>query len=71
MLSFFFLEEGMAAHSSILPWRILCTEEPGGLQTTGAHRVRPDGSDLAHTHLLFFLSILLVKTMLEYRGTFS
>ena len=61
----------MAAHSSILPWRILCTEEPGGLQTPGAHRVRPNGRDLARTHLLFFLSILLVKTMLEYRGTFS
>ena len=26
------LEEGMAAHSSILTWRISWTEEPGGLQ---------------------------------------
>ena len=26
------LEEGMANHSSILPWRIPWTEEPGGLQ---------------------------------------
>ena len=25
------LEEEMAAHSSILAWRILWTEEPGGL----------------------------------------
>ena len=25
------LEEEMAAHSSILAWEILCTEEPGGL----------------------------------------
>ena len=25
------LEEGMAAHSSILPWRIPWTEEPSGL----------------------------------------
>ena len=25
------LEEGMATHSSILAWRIPCTEEPGGL----------------------------------------
>ena len=24
------LEEGLATHSSILAWRILCTEEPGG-----------------------------------------
>ena len=29
------LEEGMAAHSSILAWRIPWTEEPGGLQSTG------------------------------------
>ena len=26
-----FIEEGMATHSSILAWRILQTEEPGGL----------------------------------------
>ena len=29
------LEEGMAVHSSTLAWRILWTEEPGGLQSTG------------------------------------
>ena len=29
------LEEGMATHSSILGWRILRTEEPGGLQSMG------------------------------------
>ena len=29
------LEEGMAAHSSILAWRIPWTEEPGRLQSTG------------------------------------
>ena len=27
------LEEGMATHSSILAWRILRTEEPGGLKS--------------------------------------
>ena len=26
------LEKGLATHSSILAWRIPCTEEPGGLQ---------------------------------------
>jgi len=34
------LEEDMATHSSILAWRIPCTEEPGGLQSTGTQRVR-------------------------------
>ena len=29
------LEKEMAAHSSILAWRILWTEEPGGLQSMG------------------------------------
>ena len=28
-------EEGMATHSSILAWRIPCTEEPGRLQSIG------------------------------------
>ena len=29
------LEKGMATHSSILAWRILWTEDPGGLQVHG------------------------------------
>ena len=29
------LEEAMATHSSILTWRILWTEKPGGLQSMG------------------------------------
>ena len=39
------LEEDMAAHSSVLAWRVLWTEEPGGLQSLG-----PDttGSEQAH-----------------------
>ena len=36
------LEEGMAAHSSILGWRIPPTEEPGGLQSLGLQRVGHD-----------------------------
>ena len=30
------LDEGMATHSSILAWRILWTEEPGGLHSPWA-----------------------------------
>ena len=45
------LQEGMAAHSSILAWRTPWTEELGGLQSTGLQRViRHNSSDLAHTH---------------------
>ena len=36
------LEEGMAAHSSILAWRTPWAEEPDGLQPTGSRRVRRD-----------------------------
>ena len=36
------LEDGMAAHSSVLDWRILWTEEPGGLQSMGLQRVGHD-----------------------------
>ena len=36
------LEESMAAHPSILAWRIPWTEEPGGLQAMGSQRVRDD-----------------------------
>ena len=34
------LKKEMATHSSILDWKILWTDEPGGLQSTGSQRVR-------------------------------
>ena len=34
------LEKGMATDSSNLAWKIPWTEEPGGLQSMGLHRVR-------------------------------
>ena len=40
-------EKKMTTHSSILAWRIPGTEEPGGLPSTGSHRVRHNWSDLA------------------------
>ena len=36
------LEEEMAAHSSVLAWRIPRTAEPGGLLSMGSHRVGHD-----------------------------
>ena len=36
------LEKRMATHSSVLAWRILRTEEPGGLQSMGSQRVGHD-----------------------------
>ena len=46
-LSFHALEKEMATHSSVLAWRIPGTGEPGGLSSTGSHRVGHDWSDLA------------------------
>ena len=34
--------EGVATYSSVLAWRILWAEEPGGLQSLGVQRVRYD-----------------------------
>ena len=45
------LEKEMATHSSTLAWRIPCTEEPGGLQSTGAGRVGYDWSELAQHYM--------------------
>ena len=36
------LEKEVATHSSVLAWRIPRTEEPGGQQSMGSQRVRPD-----------------------------
>ena len=49
----------MATHSSILAWKIPWTEEPGGLQSMGSHRVGHNLSNLTHRHthtLLYFIS---------------
>ena len=40
------LEKTMATHSSILAWRILWTEEPGG------HRKSDMAEQLTHTHMI-------------------
>ena len=39
----------MATHSSILAWRILKTEEPGGLQSMGLQRAGHDCETFTHT----------------------
>ena len=41
------LEKETATHSSVLAWRIPRMAEPGGLPSTGLHRVGHDGSDLS------------------------
>ena len=36
------MKKEMAIYSIILDWRIPWTEKPGGLQSMGSQRVRPD-----------------------------
>ena len=45
-------EKEMAPHSSVLAWRILWTEEPGGLPSMGSRRVGHNWGDLACMHAL-------------------
>ena len=65
------LEEEMATHSSVLAWRIPWTEEPGGLPSTGSHRVGHDWSDLAVRSLEWVLNhrCLYKKRKFRYRYT--
>ena len=42
---------GHGNHSSILAWTIPWTEEPGGLRSTGSHRVGHDWSNLERTRV--------------------
>ena len=61
------LEKEMATHSSILAWRILWTEEPGGLQSMGSQRVRQDwATTLTLTYLVTksYLTLLWPQTPL-------
>ena len=46
------LEKGKATHSSILAWRILWTDEPGGL-----HEVAKSQTPLSEEHFTFLTSV--------------
>ena len=53
------LEKEMAAHSSVLAWRIPGTGEPGGLPSMGWHGVGHDWRDLAAEELILRQSRVL------------
>ena len=56
------LEECMATHSNILAWRILRTEEPGGLQFMGLQRFEHDWSNWSHLLIwLHQISVVCVE----------
>ena len=55
------LEKEMATHSSILAWRILWTEELGGLQSMG--RKESDTTEGVHFHFHFQVSLKRIRKM--------
>ena len=57
------LEKGMAAHSSILAWRIPWTEEPGRLQPTGSQRVGHDWVTLFTLYNIISLVICFIYSI--------
>ena len=54
----------MATHCSLLAWKILCTEEPGGLQSMGSQRV---GYLSTHTpsHIHWLININIYRSILK------
>ena len=56
----------MATHSSTLAWRIPWTQEPGGLLSTGSHRVGHDWSDLAASWFSTSLPVSSVPLQLTF-----
>ena len=60
------LEKGMATHSNILAWRISRTEEPGGLQSMGSHRVGQDWA--TNSGVLTCVFQILLPSLLQLYG---
>ena len=44
----------MATHSSIFAWKILWTQDPGGLQSMGSQRVRHNLATTEQQNLAYF-----------------
>ena len=58
------LEKEMATHSSILPWRILWTEEPGSLQFMRLQRAKYDrATKHTHTHMVVWGCVCVCRNM--------
>ena len=60
----------MAAHSSVLAWRIPGTGEPGGLPSMGSHRVGHDWSELGAAAVIFVFLQELVSLAWPYFPSF-
>ena len=61
----------MAPQSRALAWKIPWTEEPGGLQSMGSHRVGHNWSDLAAAAGYITLELQVVSELLQLLEEFS
>ena len=67
-LHFHALEKEMATHSSVLTWSIPGTGDPGGLPSTGSHRVGHNWSDLAaavSVKWYLFVGLICISLMIS------
>ena len=55
------LQKEMAAHSSVLAWRIPWTEEPGGLQSIGSQRAGHDLATKQQQHIEIAINTVAIK----------
>ena len=60
------MEKEMATHSSTLAWKILWTEDPGGLQSHGAAKSQTQLSNFAHSHRMDFCVIISIIFILFF-----
>ena len=56
-----FLEEGMAAHSNIVAWRMAWTEEPGSYSPWG-HR-ESDKTEVTQNNFRLYYNGIVIKSM--------
>ena len=57
---------GHRTHSNILAWRIPWTEEPGRLQSMGSQRVGHNWSNLACTHDILKMILIIINLLIKY-----
>ena len=60
--------EGMATHSSILAWRVLWTEEPGRLQSTGHKELDTTEATEHPAHILFPMVVVPIYIPINSGG---
>ena len=59
------LEESITTHPSILAWRILMAEQPGGLQSMGSQSVRHDLATKNSTEQYLIVAFICISLIID------